>query len=564
MSLYGLAPYGSLPYAGFTSPFSVADATEGLLTQPRLGRSWWVVAFPRDESTSTDPPTLIDLHLSTDGHKMKVTDAGLDLTSGLTVVQLDQAVIVPYGLTFGLSGKIWGQVGVSSGRIVLSNAQGNRTDITGHDWFGRQVDVYVGPRDGDQIQFAKVAQLLSRGVSHDESTIDLPVDDHGALFDRPLQTNTYLGTGGLEGGSEIKGRVKPRPFGPVEQMEPILVDSVNRIYQVGDGEINAIGGIDDQAVPLTFTGFDVADIEAIPAPQEPAAGEFTTSLVQGLLKLGSNPDGVITCNGVEGYVSPTFGYVDTIADLVTVLVVDFAGLLDPGELDSVAFTALELHTTKIGHLFDSKGETIRSALKVFHDSALSFGWLKPNKVYTVGRIVDPDTVTPTFTVDASDDELRMQPWKVNTWEVVKFKITVGYRPYFKTLTDTDIDTSVVTDLATRLDLGKRYRFVESDASDGADVLVQTPQAQEVTILTSVHEEVDAQALADEQFALRKVPRRIGTFSPQVGLLLRGIGDTMRLVDDRLVDSPKNWTVIGVRNRAEQSEQADEVVLDCFG
>lgn len=563
MSLYGLAPYGSLPYASFTSPFSVADATEGLLTQPWIPRSWWVVAFPRDADTNTIPPTLIDVHLSTDGHKMKVTDTGLDLSDGGTrPVQLKQAVLVPYNLSFGLGNKIWGQAATSFGQIVLSNTQGNLTDITGEDWFGRQVDVYVGPRDGDQIQFAKVAQLLSRGLDHDEPTITILADDQGFIFESPLQTNTYLGDGSdLEGGSELQGRVKPLAFGANEQIQPVLVSATKRIYQISDGEINAIGGVDDRAVPLVFNA-DFADITLVGAI--PPAGEFSTSLAGGFIRLGEDPDGIITVNGVEGYVSPTFGYVDQIAGLVKALLVDFAGLSDPGELDSVAFTALESHTTTIGHYENSKGATVRSVLSEFHQSAASFGWLKPNKVYTVGRITDPDAVTPTFKVDSSLNQLRMQPWKVEPWEVPTFKVTVGYRPYPRRLSETDIDTSVITDLAVRFDLGQRFRFVESDASQGADVLIQTPRAQEITILTSIHDEVDAQALADEQFALRKVPRRIGTFSPRTGLILRGIGDTMELTDDRLSDSPKNWTIIAVRNRAEQSEQSDEVTIDCFG
>jgi hypothetical protein len=49
-----------------------------------------------------------------------------------------------------------------------------------------------------------------------------------------VSTNTYAGTGGLEGGTDLKGKPKPRAGATLNVSAP-LVDSANLIYQVHDG-----------------------------------------------------------------------------------------------------------------------------------------------------------------------------------------------------------------------------------------------------------------------------------------------------------------------------------------
>jgi hypothetical protein len=551
--LHGEAPHGDLPHGDMdlSTSLSIADALDALLEKPWLARSWWLRAKPRDASTATTPPTLLDVDLSTDGHKTYPADA--------EEIQLDEAIIVPYSVSFGLDG-LWGVASMDLGEIVIGNPRGERTSLLDEDWVGRQADVYVGPRGGLMIQFARVAQLLSGQIQWQRPTITLQVYDHSFLFDRKVQDSSfYAGTGGLEGGAEIEGNPKPLLFGQLRQLEPTLVDGTNRIYQIHDGQMQSVDAVRDQGIALAFDA-DVADITTA----TPGAGEYATSLATGYIKLGSTPIGTVT-GDFKGHNSSSYGYVDDVAGLTKLLAVDYAGLTDPGELDLVAFTALEAHTATMGHWTGTQSQTVRDVLSIFHQAAASWVWLQPNKVLTVGRITDPDAATVDFSLTVSTDEdnprddLREEPWEVQPWEIPVGRVLVGYRRYFRTMSDSELAGAVPE--ATRKDYAEEYRFAKAE---DAAVFVQTPDAAEITILTQLDSSADAQALADEQLALRKVSRRLGRFAPRTGLIKRGIGDVFSLTDDRLPTSPKKWVIVGVENAAEREGTADEITWECFG
>lgn len=58
-----------------------------------------------------------------------------------------------------------------------------------------------------------------------------------AALSRSLPLKTYAGTGGVEGGTTLTGRVKPKLRGFATGMTPVCVDSVNQIYQVSDAPV---------------------------------------------------------------------------------------------------------------------------------------------------------------------------------------------------------------------------------------------------------------------------------------------------------------------------------------
>lgn len=554
---YGSAPYADLPFADFPGPGnSIEDALERLSDEPWLKRSWLVRALPRDPTTSTIPITTIPVDLSTDGHRSFPTDA--------EEVQFDARVINPYTLSYRMK-TLWGLVRSGEGKITFSNASGDLTVFGSYDWFGREIKVFLGPKDGILIQFAQVANLLTVAFSRNKKVVTLSVDDYARIFDDEIQRNTYDGTGGLEGGAELKGKIKPLALGFVEQIQPPVVDATNRIYQIHDGSFKSVSTVDDQGVPLVFDA-DVADITTA----TPSAGEYSTSLATGYFKLGSDPVGTVTCSSVEGHNSSSFGYVEDIAGLTKLLAVTFAGLDEISELDGVDFADLSSRMARMGEYVIEKRTTIANVLSVFNRSAASWAWLTPNKLLKVGRIEDPDTATVDFTLDGRSaanggrDELRFSPWKEDPWEMPVHRVFVGYKRYYRTLSESELDVASIPDLDERLDLGEEYRFVETPQGDSDTILGQTPRAKQLTILTNLADESDAQSLADEQLALRRVQRRKSVFSPRVGLIIRGIGDVFALTDDRLHDSPKNFVIIGVKNSASGAGSSDKIQFECYG
>ena len=636
MSLHGAAPNGGLAHGAFDLTYSesIADAVDALLDNPSLPRSWWLKARPRDADTSTDPPTLIDVDLSTDGHRLQPTDPGYD-TGNPDGNELPEAIIAPYSVSVGLPGKpdLWGVAEMDVGLIVIGDADRSRRHLAGEDWVGRQSDVYVGPQGGRQVEFARVGQLLSRQLSFNAYSLSLHTDDYGFLFDRKIQEHSYLGResvtgsdltftaatdkiasvttdlsvfaaytyikvssganagllkiasattneiqvdatvtglideaagtpntieGALQGGDELKDRPIPILLGTERQIEPALVDGLENIYHIHDGlhhrPMQAVVAAEDGKGALGFDA-DYADITlAAPAP-----GEYATCLASGHIKLGETPQAVLTVRA-RGMVSATYGYVEDVAGLVKVLAVDFAGLSDPGELNGVALAELAAHTAVMGHWTGVDAESIRSVMQRFAQSAGAWVWLRPNKVMTAGQIGDPDTAAADVDLDASVGDLRESPWDVLPYEIPVGLVRVGYQPYSRTLSDTEVLGSVAEE--ARKDAGKEYRFVKAEIT--AAERVQNPEADEIEILTQLDSKAAAQELADAQLALRKTPRWLGTFSARSGLIKRGVGTVINLTDARLPTSPKKFVILAADNRGEQSGAADEIVWRCFG
>jgi hypothetical protein len=530
---------------------SIADQLERLLANPHKLRSWLFDAHPRDPSTSTDPVTTIRVSLSTDGHTRYPTDA--------EERQFPQAIIQPFALTSTLGSALHGTANISHGEIIIGDAAQWHRAIADYDWFGRDGDVYLGPSRGIQVQFAKVAQVKTRGRRLDSTTIAIVIDDYSYIFDRLLQTNYYTGAGGLEGPGTLTDKPKPILIGKVDQIEPTQVDETNRIYQFHDGSLgaaNAVAGVDDEMVALSFDA-DFADI----ASATPGVDEFSTSLAQGVIKIGSNhPNGVITMHGVEGIVSSTYGYVDSISPIIKTLAVDFAGLTDPVDLDPLAFTALDTHTATMGWYFGAPKLTIRAAMNIFHRSAMSFAYLQPNKILTCGRITDPDAATADFTLDASKDQIKLQPWNWTPYEIPVGRVLIGFRHYCKTLNASEVDSTISAN--ELLDIGASYRW-SRDALLGND-LAQNDDFKTVTIETALYNRADAALLATEQLDMRSVKRDVGTVESYGGLLSRKIGQAVDLTDDRLGSSPKQFVVLGVRNVAAASGVDDKVELELYG
>ena len=542
---YGDAPYAEFEYGGFNldDALSELDTLDTLLSSPWLPREWLVRARPRDADTSTDPPTLLNVNLSTGGHKTFPTDA--------EELQFPAAIITPYALSFVIASELWGQAVTDFGEIVIGDADGSLRSLAGEDWVGRDADVYLGPRGGTLTQFAKVAQLITREIRYTRPELTLLADDFGFVFDKPLQSNFYTGGGGLEGGAEIADQPKPLLLGRARQFTPVTVDGTNFVYQVHDGAFEAVIAVRDEGVALAFNA-DVADITA----SVPPAGTYNTSLATGYIKLDSGgPTGKITCEA-DGHNTSVYGYVDDIANLIKLLSTTFAGLVDPANIDPATFATLASRTDVMGEYFTTP-VTIREAMDVFHRSASSWGWLKPSKVLVVGRVTDPDAASADFSLSTKD--IKNEPWEVDPFEIPVGRVFVGYRRYDTTMVDTELAAAVA--VGTRKDYSQEYRFVKAE---DAPTFVQIPEAAEITILTNLDSAVDAQSLADEQLAMRKESRVKATFAARTGLIARGVGDTFELTDDRLPTSPKQFTIFAVDNAAGAASQDDRIVFICYG
>lgn len=221
-----------------------------------------------------------------------------------------------------------GRGAVSIAVPAVWKSSGRLAAWLGYGWSGRAFTLYeIDPAtgwSGRRVAASGTAASLSQPAN---DQLLLRFHDPAEDLRRPIQTVTYTGAGGTEGGAELKGRPKPLVFGWVINAPAVPSDPSSLIFDVHDGRIEAIDAVRDNGVDLPASGSN-----------PPPAGHYYADLANGRLVLGSSPDGRVTAD-VRGH-APGGVWAEDLAAVVREIVTTFGGLADPGGLDTAAFTQL--------------------------------------------------------------------------------------------------------------------------------------------------------------------------------------------------------------------------------
>lgn len=110
-----------------------------------------------------------------------------------------------------------------------------------------------------------------------------------SAFDVDMLTLSYAGTGGAEGPASLKNRPKPFCAGSVVNVEPILIDVANSVYQMhGYGPINGTTEVFENGASFGSSLGDFASYAALVAATIPP-GRWATCNASGLIRLGAPP-----------------------------------------------------------------------------------------------------------------------------------------------------------------------------------------------------------------------------------------------------------------------------------
>lgn len=219
---------------------------------------------------------------------------------------------------------------LSSGNAVLANSDGALDYLLDYSWDGRAVRVLRGVPGAAYGTYTVEFSGSSLEMTADGDNLVLALRDNSWKLAKPLQSHTYLGTGGKEGGAELKEKRKPLLFGTARNLTPVTLDNARLIFQFHDGSAASVSKVYDRAVPLDFSG-NYSTYSALQSASVPA-GFYATCLAEGVLKLGAKLVGQLTVDATGAY--------STSADLPALIkniVKDYGGLTD-GDLDLTLFT----------------------------------------------------------------------------------------------------------------------------------------------------------------------------------------------------------------------------------
>lgn len=208
----------------------------------------------------------------------------------------------------------WGTADGRRVSITVIPVEDPRASDFGTPLAGRDLGMRLNPLTGlsapartDPI--AAFVGITSRVDRNHDRAGTLRVTDVVERLAVPLQPTKYLGTGGLDGGDELKDKPKPVVLGRVFNMEPVPLGDIDLgvgigalpTYQVHWRSVELIDAVRIRGVVQTLVG------------GTPVVGQARAFALLGLFQLGSTPDGTVRADvrgdNAGGYVSSTSGVI---------------------------------------------------------------------------------------------------------------------------------------------------------------------------------------------------------------------------------------------------------------
>lgn len=182
----------------------------------------------------------------------------------------------------GFDGRAFGAGAISTvGDIVIALGSAAVAPFAGYLWARAVVTIKTGPADGADGDFATLWTGRAADVSIAGKQMVVRLADPAEDLRRPVLAERFAGTGDLEGPAELKGRVKPRAWGPCENIPAILIDPAFEIYLLVAGQAS-IDAVKDGGVAFGV-GPAAADLAALRAVAVPAGTVASVSGPQATL-----------------------------------------------------------------------------------------------------------------------------------------------------------------------------------------------------------------------------------------------------------------------------------------
>ncbi len=402
-----------------------------------------------------------------------------------------------YGRSLVAPGRIRGQSVGCRGAITVANSwsdagfPGRRLDHWHRlRWQHRRVTIRI-LEPGQALADAIV--MLVGTVSAVEPEADrfvLSLRDRQELFRRKkLLVSTYPGTGGMNGGPELKGQRLPWGAGIVRKLPVVGVDVLvtGLWYDIIPGrQLHAVLSAEDGGGALTVSGSN-----------PPLGGRYFVSAADGRIRLGIEPTYDVT---VDARLDATGGYVSTHAGIMRRVALARAGL-DETEIDDIAFADLDaLQPAEIG-LWVGPGEDPSIAEtfdRICEGGGMWWAFTRFDRL-AVGRLDAVDVTEETADLVLDEYDVAQGSLKRIASEAPPHKITMKYRRYLMTRDKGRVAAGLAE--TVKQELNTEWRQV---VWDDPAVLAEYPGSEPLTIESLYDVEDDA---ADELMRLGDLYKR---------------------------------------------------------
>lgn len=277
-------------------------------------------------------------------------------------------------------------------------------ELAAHHWIDAAITVRMGP-EGAMPPVLLTGKVL-RGTAQG-GVLEITLADPAADLKKPVLTERFAGTGGLEGPIEWEDRIKARAWGRVFNLQGDVIDKANNIHCFGDPSrpwqafdaVRDKGAAAAQIVVLPWQGTAAATFAALQAAAAPQGGGVVCPSIA-CVKWWTQPAGAL-CADIRGEIGT--GYVETapeIAQRVAAVV------------SAVPFAAGTVAAAK----------AIRN---------IPVGWFVGDEATTAAQVLDQILGDVSLMWLLGDSEITIRPW---TWGVSVVSATsheVSRRTTFK-------------------------------------------------------------------------------------------------------------------------------------
>jgi len=380
--MFGSYPFASVPFAASLTDVSTVPAVQDLIADQDSVRAYLFHATPYDPVGAAET----DVYASI-GLKYPIVDS--IAWPAILKTACDSNVDL-------FSDDEDAQGRTSFGNLELMIGDGEHDDLPDLFWDGRTVEVLLGAEGFTIDEYQRVLYGTAEDITYSQRRLGIVFRGKEQFLDNSVQENEYGGTGGLDGGEELEGNLKPLAFGFLINITPVLVDEDNLIYQFHDGQVKSVLNAFDGGLALSSQG-DVADIEATTV----SPGFYKTQLSGGYIKLGSVPEKLLTLD-IEG--DATGGYQKNASPIIKRILLNYTDLTGD-DLDLPSFFAAGLDSSRSSCGIYIRGETVKEAITSLMYSiggAWTFNRLGKlhlsvfRKRRSAGTITENDIVKGTF------------------------------------------------------------------------------------------------------------------------------------------------------------------------
>jgi hypothetical protein len=259
------------------------------------------------------------------------------------------------------SGRIIGGISLPSyGAAVMTVGDEfatKRTEFKGYRWTGWPVTIRRGIKGQAHASYTVIHDGLFGAEPDFELTrVPLPLADLQAKLQNPVQTTTYLGTGGFEGGADFLGQYKPDAVGIVRWAEGKVIDPAN-------------GWVDYcvSGFHTFFMAYDGAKEVTRVMTNPPGPGECYVDMANGRVRYGTPA----TFGHRVDFRSNFAGGSTALGTIVSTLLTTRAGF-SAGQVNSTAFTQLNTDRSQKVGWYMRDGDTCQQVLDGLLGGAVCF------------------------------------------------------------------------------------------------------------------------------------------------------------------------------------------------